>query len=117
MTVEIKRRFRRAIGFRFDAMAAFLMCQYHSVDLDALDTIPKSEYTASWVWSAHKSFCMLRYKKPMPYEKMKRFILRMRKSEWDAILDAMITTKSPEGNSKKKVQNGENYLSQDGRQE
>ena len=33
MIVEIKRRFRQAIGFRFDAMAAFLMCQHHGVDL------------------------------------------------------------------------------------
>ena len=117
MIVEIKRRLRRAVGFRFDAMAAFLMCQHHGVGLDKLDDIPKTEYTISWVWSAHRSFCMLRYRKPMSYQAMKRFVARMRKSEWDAVLEAMVSTGTPKDDGKKKVQHGENSSSQDGRQE
>jgi hypothetical protein len=117
MIVEIKRRFRRAVGFRFDAMAAWLMCQQHGVDLDSMDKIPKEEYVFSWVWSAHRSFCMMRYRKPMNYEWMKHYIARMRKSDWDKVLEAMTDTRTPESNDKKKVQPGENSLSQDGRQE
>jgi hypothetical protein len=117
MIVEIKRRFRRAVGFRFDAMAAWLLCQHHGVDLDGMDNIPKEEYVTSWVWSAHRSFCMLRYRKPIPYERMKVFIARMRKSEWDILLKAMVIARAPEGGDKKKVQPGENSSSQDGSQE
>jgi len=116
MIVKINRRLR-VVGFRFDAMAAFLMCQHHGVDLDKLDDIPKAEYTPSWVWSAHRSYCMLQYKKPMSYDKMKVFIARMRKSEWDTIIQGMASASAPEADSKKKVQPGENFSSQDGRQE
>ena len=114
MIVKINRRLR-VIGFRFDAMAAFLMCQQHGVDLNKLDSIPKEEYTPSWVWSAHRSYCMLQYRKPMTYNKMKVFISRMRKSEWDAIIEGMSLASAPESNNKKKVQTGENSSSQDGR--
>lgn len=117
MTVEIKRRFRRTVGFRFDAMAAWLMCQQHGVDLDSMDKIPKDEYISSWVWAAHRSYSMLKYRKPVfTYVQMKRFIARMRKSKWDLLLQAMTQTKAPE-TDKKKVQHGENSLSQDVRQE
>lgn len=116
MIVKIQRAFR-VIGFRFDAMAAFLMCQHHGVDLDGLDKIPKDEYTLSWVWSAHRSFCMLQYKKPLSYDKMKKFIAGMRKSEWDQIINAMSSTINEGGGDKKKVQPGMNSLSQDGKQD
>jgi len=115
MIVKINRRFR-VIGFRFDAMAAFLMCQQYGVDLNKLDTIPKAEYTPSWVWSAHRSYCMWQYKKPMTYSKMKVFISRMRKSEWDAIINGMSSASAPESDDKKKVQTGMNSSQQDGRQ-
>jgi len=115
MVVEIKRRFRHPVGFRFDALAAFLLCQQWGVDLNTQDKIPKDEYVSSWVWSAHRSFCMLRYKEPMPYERMKRFIDRMRKVEWDALLRAM-TKVGGESDDKKKAQPGGNSSLQDGGQ-
>ena len=115
MIVEIKRLFK-AVGFRFDAMAAFLMCQHHGVDLDSLDKIPKDEYTLSWIWSAHRSYMILKVKRPMSFDHMKRFVARMRKSEWDQIIEAMTVT-SNQGEGKKKVQPGVNSLSQDGRQD
>ena len=115
MIVKINRRFR-TIGFRFDAMAAFLMCQQYGVDLNTIDTIPKEEYTPSWVWSAHRSYCMWQYKKPMTYNNMKDFIAKMRKSEWDAVLNSMAQSSAPESNDdKKKVQTGMNSSRQDGR--
>jgi len=117
MTVEIKRRFRRAIGFRFDALAAWLLCQQYGVDLNTMDQIPKKEYTSSWVWSAHRSFCLQEYEKPKTYGWMKIFISRLRKSEWDLILETMSVTRAPESGDKKKVQPGENSLSQDGKQD
>ena len=116
MIVKIKRTFR-VIGFRFDAMAAFLMCQHHGVDLNSIDKIPKDEYSLSWVWSAHRSFCMWQYKKPLSYDKMKTFIATMRKSEWDDVLAAMVASSNQGGNDKKKVQHGVNSLSQDGKQD
>lgn len=106
MVVEIKKRFRRPVGFRFDALAAFLLCQHHGVDLNTMDKIPPGEYVSSWVWSAHRSYCMLRYKEPMRYEKMKRYIARMRKTEWDGLLKAMTSVKAEGGDDKKKVQLG-----------
>jgi hypothetical protein len=118
MTVEIKRRFRvRPVGFRFDALAAWLMCQQYGVDLNGMDKIPREEYVSSWVWSAHKSFCMMHYREPMPYAKMKKFIARMRKTEWDMLLAAMTEVKSPPEEDKKKVQPGQSSLSQDGKQD
>jgi len=117
MVVEIKRRFRRAVGFRFDALAAFLMCRMHGVDLNAMDQIPAAEYTPSWVWSAHRSFCLDNNCVPISYSRMKVFINRLRKSEWDVILKAMTDTRAPESGDKKKVQHGENSLSQDGKQD
>jgi hypothetical protein len=98
-------------------MAAWLLCQQYGIDLNSMDSIPKEEYVSSWVWAAHRSFCMMRYRKPMSYEWMKRFISRMRKSEWDIILKAMTDTRAPESEDKKKVQPGENSSSQDGRQD
>ena len=119
MIARIKRPLRRSVGFRFDAMAAFLMCQQHGVDLDGLDSIPRGEYVTSWVWNGHKSYCIYGHKKPMEYDKMKRFISHIRKSDWDSILEAMVKTQSPkgEGNDKKKVQPGTSFSSPDGKQE
>ena len=117
MVVEIKRRFRHPVGFRFDALAAFLLCQQWGVDLNTQDKIPRDEYVSSWVWSAHRSFCMLRYREPMTYKKMIRFINRMRKAEWDMLLKAMTEVKVDETDDKKKVQLGQNSSSPDGRQE
>jgi len=118
MVVEIKRRFTlKPIGFRFDAMAAFLMCEQHGVDLNSMDKIPKEEYVSSWVWCAHKSFCVMRYRRPMTYDKMKKFISRMRKTEWDLLLANMVATRAPETDDKKKVQPGENSSLPDGKQE
>ena len=102
MIVELKKRFR-IVGFRFDAMAALLMCQQHKAELDELDKIPKDDYLPSWIWSAHRSYCMLNYKKPgYTYEQMKKFIDAMRKSEWDKLLKAMNSVKAP-ADGKKKV--------------
>jgi len=115
MTVELRKRLRR-VGFRFDALAAWLLCQQYKVDLDGMDKIPKDEYINSWVWSAHRSYCMLKYKKPIQYEQMKRFINRLHKSEWDMLLKAMTMVRSESKDDKKKVQPGGNSLSQDGRQ-
>jgi len=116
MIVKIKRRLK-TIGFRFDAMAAFLMCQQYGVDLNTIDTIPKEEYTPSWVWSAHRSFCMWQYKKPLSYDKMKGFIARMRKAEWDKLLEGMAVSSTPQTEDKKKVQAGMNSSQQGGKQE
>ena len=115
MIVKIKRRFRNAVGFRFDAMAAFLLCQHHGVDLNGLDTIPKDKYLPSWIWSAHRSYCMDKARKPMSYDKMMHFVDRMRKYEWDIILNAMTSTRGPDsGDDKKKVQHGMNSSSEGG---
>lgn len=113
MEVELKRLFRK-VGFRFDSMAAWLMCQEFKVDLDSMDKIPQDDYLPSWVWSAHRSYSMDRYKKPMSYDKMKVFIAKMRKSEWDKIIQAMIATRAPESTDKKKVPTGMNSSSRDG---
>jgi hypothetical protein len=59
---------------------------------------------------------MWQYKKPLSYDKMKKFIATMRKSEWDDVLAAMIAS-SNQGGDKKKVQTGMSYLSPDGRQD
>jgi len=117
MVVEIKKRFRRPVGFRFDAMAVFLICEQYGIDLDGMDKIPKDEYVTSWVWSGHRSFCMLNYRKPMTFEQMKRYIARMRKTEWDKILDAMANMKAEGDEDKKKVQPGMNSLPTAGKQE
>jgi len=118
MVVEIKRRFRlHPVGFRFDAMAAWLMCQQYGIDIDGMDKIPKDEYSDSWVWSAHVSFCILKKPHPwryMTYKKMKCFIARMRKSEWDMLLAAMAAVRATD-DDKKKAQPGGNSLSQDGK--
>lgn len=117
MVVEIKRRFRiRPVGFRFDAMAVWLMCQQYGVDLNRMNEIPEKEYLDTWIWSAHKSFCVMRYRKPMTFEKMKRFIRMLRKYEWDLIIGAMNTAKA-ETDDKKKAQHGEIISQQAGVQE
>ena len=116
MIVEIKKRLR-TVGFRFDAMAAFLMCQHHGVDLDSLDNIPKDQYTITWVWSAHRSYMILKVKKPLSYQAMTKFIEGMKKSEWDKIIAAMTETSNKTEGDKKKVQPGMNSSSQDGKQD
>ena len=117
MVVEIKRRFRRPVGFRFDAMAAFLLCQHWGVDLNSMDKIPADEYLSSYLWCAHRSFCMMRYSKPIVrnVERMKWFIDNLRKTEWDVIIKAMTDAKG-EGGDKKKVPAGENFSPPDGGQ-
>jgi hypothetical protein len=101
MIVVVKIRFRR-VGFRFDALAAWLLCQQYGVDLDEMDKIPPEEYIFSWLWSAHRSFSMFNRKKDKyNYEGMKRFIGRMPKNEWDRVLEAINSTKAPA--SKKKA--------------
>jgi hypothetical protein len=117
MILTIKKPFRRTVGFRFDAMAAWLLCQYWGVDLNGMDKIPADEYVSSWVWSAHRSYSMQRYRKPvLTHEQMKRYINRMRKTEWDQLLQAMTSSKAPE-TDKKKVEPGQSSSSQDGQQE
>lgn len=116
MIVEIKRLFR-SIGFRFDAMAAFLMCQHHGVDLNELDKIPSKELSPSWVWAAHRSYCIEKNKRSLSYEKITKIISRMRKDEWDRITEAMLATRAPDGDDKKKVQPGTISSSQDGQPE
>lgn len=103
MIAELRRWYRR-IGFRFDALAAKLLCEQFGVDLDSMDKIPKEEYIAAWVWNAHKSYSMYRYKKPVySYAKMKKFIALMPKSEWDEkILPAMYASSPPDEEGSKK---------------
>ena len=100
MIIELKRW--RKVGFRFDALAAWLLCEQHGVDLNEMDKIPKEEYLSSWVWSAHRSWCMFeRMKDRYSYKQMKRFIDHMPKKEWDMIIETMSKSRAPE--SKKKV--------------
>ena len=108
------------LGFRFDALSVFLLCEQHKVDLEQIRTINPDEYVSSWVWNAYKSWCMYQYKKPkISYEGMKTFIMRMPKGEWDKLIKAMMESRRPESenNDKKKVQPGMTSLSQDGRQD
>ena len=112
MIVEIGKW--RKKGFRFDALSVFLLCQQHDVELDQIDSIDKREYISSWVWCAYKSWCMFRYQKPrLSYDAMKKFIARMRKDDWDKILEAIIASRGPEGKvDKKKVLVGATSSSQ-----
>ena len=109
MIIELKRWWR-IVGFRFDAQAAFLLCEQFGVDLSDMDKIPKEEITPAWVWSAHKSYCMQKYRKPRyAYKQMKKFIGLMPKAEWDLLLDAMYNTRGPAGKAdEKKKQHGTN---------
>lgn len=101
MVIVFKKRFKR-VGFRFDALAAWLMCLQHGVELSEMDKIPPDDYLPSWVWSAHRSWCMFaRVQDRYSYEGMKRLIEDMPKKEWDQILECMLSTKAPE--SKKKA--------------
>ena len=111
MTIELKRWWR-TVGFRFDAQAAFLMCEQFGVDLSDMDKIPKDEITPAWIWNAHRSHSMQRYKKPLySYQSMKKFIGLMPKSEWDLILEAMYKSRGPEGDTgEKKKQHGNSSL-------
>jgi len=118
MIAEIKRRFRKTVGFRFDAMAVFLVCQQHKVDLSELDKIPKEIYLNSLIWSAHRSYCIDKNRITLTDCKgMERFVNRLRKKEWDIIIEAMLSARSEVEGDKKKVQPGMNSLSQDGRQD
>jgi len=102
MLVELKR-WGRKVGFRFDAQAAMLMCEQFGVELSDMDKIPAEEATAAWVWNAHKSYCMRKFRRPRyNYRQMKRFIGLMPKQEWDRMLEAMLTSRGPEGESEKK---------------
>jgi len=101
MIVVFKKRLRD-VGFRFDALAAWLMCQQHGVDLSDMDKIPVEEYLPSWIWSAHRSWCMFkRVNDRYDYKGMQKLIENMPKKEWDQIIECMRSTKAPE--SKKKV--------------
>ena len=102
MIVELKRWWR-VVGFRFDAHAAFLMCQQFGVDLSDMDQIPKEEITPAWVWNAHRSYCIEKCQKPKySFKRMKLFIEVMPKAEWDLLVDAMYKTRGPEGKAQKK---------------
>ena len=102
MLVELKRKCR-VVGFRFDVHAALLMCQQFGVELYEIDKIPRTEVTSAWVWNAHKSYCMDKYKRPRyDYDQMKKFIGLMPKKEWDTILAAMDVSRGPEGEAEKK---------------
>ena len=115
MIIVLKKRFRK-VGFRFDALAAWLMCQQHGVDLNEMDKIPPDEYLASWVWSAHRSWSMFARKRDVyDYKGMKCYIERMQKSEWDKVIKAMSSSRAPESKKKAEaVNHGTTSLSQDG---
>jgi len=114
MIIVLKKRFRD-IGFRFDALAAWLMCQHHGVELNEMDKIPPDDYLPSWVWSAHRSWCMFaRVNDRYDYEGMKIFINRMPKSDWDKIIDCMRSTKAPESKKKVEAKHGASSSSQVG---
>lgn len=117
--ILVLKRPLRSVGFRFDALAVFLMCQHYGIDLSEMDRIPKSEYTTSWVWSAHRSYRMwMRKKDQLNRKQAERFISKLRKSEWDDMTAAMLAGQGEsKGDSKKKVSTGTTSLSQDGRQE
>lgn len=118
MVVEIKHRFTlRPVGFRFDAQSVFFLCQQWDVDLGTIDNIPPGEYVDSWVWCAHRSYCLPRLWKPISYPKMRQYIANLKKSEWDMILKAMTESRSQGEGDKKKVEAGEISSSLDGRQE
>lgn len=114
MIVEIQKRCRK-VGFRFDALAAFLLCEQYGVDLNTMDDIPRDEYVVSWCWSAHRSYCLKGYKKARNLAQMRKFINGLRKTEWDSIVRAMTDARGEGGDDKKKVQHGGNSSSQDGR--
>jgi len=115
--LELRRRWR-TIGFRFDALAVFLMCQHKGIELDELDTIPKAEYTSLWVWSAHRSYQMWRRRKDLlTLSATEKFVSTMPKKEWDEMLAVMLSTQPKGGDDKKKVPAGVNSLSQDGKPE
>ena len=103
MLAELKR-WHGVVGFRFDALAAKLLCEQYGVDLDGMDKIPKEEYVAAWVYNAHKSYCMHKYRRPKyDFKGMKKFLAGMRKQEWDGeILPAMYASRGPEGEAQKK---------------
>jgi hypothetical protein len=117
-TVEIKRRFRSVVGFRFNALAGYLLCQHWGVDLNSMDKIPADEYLSSYLWCAHRSFSMMRYRKPVirTPERMKCWIENLRKNKWDVIVKAMTEAKGEAGDDKKKVPVGQNSSPQDGGQ-
>ena len=119
MIAKVRRRYRREVGFRFDALSVFLLCQQWGVDLDGMKDIPRDAYVSSWVWNAHRSYCMYQYKKPLftTHDKMRWYIDRLSKKDWDIIVKAMVESRPPDSDDKKKVNHGENSLSQDGRQE
>lgn len=108
MTVEFKRLFR-IIGFRFDALSVLLLCQHFSIDLSEIEKIPAAEYIPAWCWCAHRSYQMYKRKKDkLTLIKTKKFIARMRKEEWDRMLEAIHSTQV----SKKKAEEasaGGNY--------
>jgi len=102
MLVELKR-WGRTVGFRFDALAVMEMCKQFNVELHEVDKIPREENTVAWVWNAHKSYCMSKYRRPRySYRQMKRFIGLMPKKEWDMLLEAMLSSRGPEGQAEKK---------------
>ena len=112
MLVELRRW--RKVGFRFDALAAYMMCEQHGVDLDEIEKIPQTEVRPSWIWNAHKSYCMRKYRRPrFTYNQMKRYIGTMQQRDYEKLLEAMMSKEE----SKKKVQNGQKCSLQDGNTE
>lgn len=107
MIVELKRWWR-VVGFRFDAQAAMLLCEQFGVDLSDMDKIPKDEITPAWIWNAHKSYSMQKYRKPRyGYKRMKIFIEVMPVKEWTLMMEAMLRSRGPEGKAdEKKKQHG-----------
>ena len=103
MLAELKR-WRGVVGFRFDALAGKLLCEQFGVDLDSMDKIPKEEYIAAWVYNAHKSYSMYRYRRPKyDYKGIQRLLENMKKSEWDEkMVPAMYASRAPEGDGQKK---------------
>ena len=114
MTVEIGKRFHK-VGFRFDALSVYLLCEQYGVDLNTMNDIPKDEYVVSWCWSAHRSYCLKNYRKAKRLVWMRRFINDLRKTEWDKIIKTMTEVRGEGGDDKKKVQPGMNSSSQDGK--
>lgn len=100
MEVVINHWFRK-IGFRFDAMAAFLLCQEKGIDLNEIDTLNGQELILGWTYNAHVSYMMIRYRKPLSYKKYVHIRGKLLASKWEKVLKTM--QESSVGDEKKKV--------------
>lgn len=99
MEVIINHWFKR-IGFRFDALAAFLMCQQFDIDLNDIDKMDPRDAVLGWTYNAYVSYMMQRYRKPMSYKKYIRIRGGITQKKWEKVISTM--QKANETGEKKK---------------